>query len=369
MSEVKKRKVVIASVLKPVDDTRMYEKLGISLASIPDVEVHVIGFPACSKSVSSIKFHQLRFFKRLSAKRLFVPWKILSLTVKLKPALFIITTHELLLVSSIAKLLTGCKIIYDVQENYERNILYTNAFPPVIRGVISRYVGVKQLLLSRFVDHFFLAEKSYEQELSFLGNRKTILENKLMSAPINKRERKNHSFNLLFSGTLAESTGVFTAIQIAIGLHQLSSKVRLTIIGYAAKGHTLKEIRQLAESHSFITLIGGDNLVPHKQILEYIDNSDFGIIAYPPNPSTAGSVPTKLYEYIGRQLPIILINHTPWVDFCKQYNAAVVFNYAEIDYPTLFNQMNQSDFYTIDPKEVFWQSEEPKLLKAVKTII
>ena len=41
MQEVKKRRIVLASVLKPVNDSRMFEKMGQSLA--PYYEVHIMG--------------------------------------------------------------------------------------------------------------------------------------------------------------------------------------------------------------------------------------------------------------------------------------------------------------------------------------
>ncbi len=41
MQEIKKRRIVLASVLKPVNDPRMFEKMGQSLSH--HYEVHIIG--------------------------------------------------------------------------------------------------------------------------------------------------------------------------------------------------------------------------------------------------------------------------------------------------------------------------------------
>lgn len=43
---MKKRRIVLASILKPVDDTRMTEKLGATLAQVEGNEVYVIGYPS-----------------------------------------------------------------------------------------------------------------------------------------------------------------------------------------------------------------------------------------------------------------------------------------------------------------------------------
>ena len=48
---MKKRTIVIASVLKPIDDTRMFEKFGMSLSDSGNYNVVIIGYP--SKAIPS----------------------------------------------------------------------------------------------------------------------------------------------------------------------------------------------------------------------------------------------------------------------------------------------------------------------------
>ena len=43
---MKKQRIVLASVLKPVDDTRMFEKIGKSLAREPKYEISIYGYPS-----------------------------------------------------------------------------------------------------------------------------------------------------------------------------------------------------------------------------------------------------------------------------------------------------------------------------------
>ena len=74
------------------------------------------------------------------------------------------------------------------------------------------------------------------------------------------------------------------------------------------------------------------------------------------------SIPTKLYEYVGFHLPILLVNHKPWVEFCHAYDAALVFDANHYDASALYNEMMTRKFYPVDPVEVYWASEAPKLL-------
>jgi hypothetical protein len=368
MTEERNRTIVIASILKPVDDTRMYEKIGETLTSLRDVSIHIIGFPSANKNVSSaIHFHPLKKFKRLSWGRFAARYSILRLCFKLKPSIFIITTHELLLTAVIIKIFTGCRVIYDVQENYFRNILYTDAFPLLLRPVLACWVRLKETFSTPFIDHFFLAEKGYPHEMKFFRKRYTVLENKLKKPQISLHRSSSlsekNAINLLFTGTIAESSGIFEAIDLSCALHETDARIRLKIIGFAAKHSVLHAVYDRIKGHSFITLQGGDQLVPHHMIVEQILQADFGIISYPPNAATIHSIPTKLYEYLGLELPVLLTDHSDWASICAPYPAAVVFTPAHIDAASILSRMMSGRFFLIKPQDVFWESEIPKLIR------
>jgi hypothetical protein len=353
MADSHKSTVVIASVLKPVDDSRMYEKIGLTLADSGEFAVHVIGCASAKINNSRVIQHPFKPFKRISLGRLFAPWRIMMMTLRLKPDVFIFATHELLYLAMFLKITRKCRIIYDVQENYYWNILYTTAFPLVFRPFVALYVRAKEMLSARYIDHFFLAEKGYEQELSFPGNRFTVIENKV---------------RIEDSDIKSETTGVFTAIDVAVKLHVIDDRFRLTIIGFCSQPNVLEKIRLLIRPRSFIKLVVRDRPVPHADIFKHIQLSDFGLVTYQINPSTMNSIPTKLYEYLGFHLPFLLVNHKSWVDYCQPYDAAIIFDPAHYDAGTLYRDMMQRSFYTNSPSGVYWESEAPKLLAIVRKL-
>jgi hypothetical protein len=364
MPEIKKRRIVIASVLKPVNDIRMTEKIARSLSDTRQFELHIIGVNANDLSASGLVYHPHPLFERISLTRILMPWRIFQTIRALRPALLIIATHELILPALLLKTLTRCKIAYDVQENYYRNILHTPAFPLLVRPFLALYVRMKELISTPFIDHFFLAEKAYVHELRFTGNRATVLENKLKKPdPLKTAARK--ASKLLFSGTLAETTGVFRAIEIAVRLHALDNTITLTLAGYCPQQSTLAKIKKALGQYSFIRLLGGDELVPHSKIIACIMEADAGIIAYPDNPSTVNSVPTKLYEYLGLRLPVLLTYHPVWTKICLSYSAAIVFDPERINEKVILDTLKKGQFYTSPPTDVFWESEEPRLIRQV----
>lgn len=356
----------MASVLKPVDDTRMFEKIGATLAAEGN-EVYIIGYRSpVEDSVPGITMIPLPAFNRISLKRLMIPWIIFQKINQVNPEVIIINTPELLLVTVINRILSGRKIVYDVLENYYRNIRYTNVYPALLKIILAGSVRLTEIILTPFVSRFFLAEKGYARELKFIKD-PVILENKLPEK-IAKQYSTKHStyYNLLFSGTLARSTGILEAIALCRELHAIDPNYNLTIIGYAALPEVLSEIRKQIADAPFIKLIGGDNLVPHKDVLQEISTAGTGIIIYPPNPGTESSIPTKLYEYLALKLPVIISHTQDSVRLVQNCNAGIVLQSGVS--ATILNQRLASSTFTFDcGHTIFWESQSGVLLKALKS--
>ena len=355
-------------MLKPVDDTRMFEKIGQTLADTGRYDVHIAGFPGSpTAGYENIAFHPSQHFNRISIERVRIPFRVLRIFLALSPDVIIVTTHELLLAAAIVRILRKTPVVYDVQENYFRNILFLPTFPLVLRPLLALWVRGWEKLLTVFVSRVTVSEEGYLSELPFLRAKATVLQNKVKKTAIKPRSGRAHRGRaLLLSGTLAESTGVFTAIHVTEVLHEYDPSVHLTIIGYCAHAETLRQIRKAIEGRDYINLVGGDQLVPHDAIMEAVAQADFGFIAYPPNPSTRNTRPTKLFEYLGAHLPILLINHPPWMEVCAPYPAALVFDPRHIKADEMLDRMRHTDFYTRVPgEEVFWEQEGARLVQFV----
>lgn len=394
-------KIAIASILKPVDETRMYRKIGHSLAKAGH-SVYIAGFKGHSES-KEIKLFPLFFFRRLSFQRILASIKIYFWLLKIRPSILIITTHELLWISVLYKLLKDVKLIYDVQENYYLNIKRTNAFPPVLRDLIAVYVRWKEKLTAPFVDHFFLAEKGYKDELNFLGDKFTVVENKALSGlsgngsqsgnmrsageqttgedrELERSVRKqtiggdseninkiNRDYKLLFTGTLAESTGIFDCIDMAIKLHKENPQIQFTIAGMCHISEDYKKIKKRISGHEWIKIIGGNHPVAHQVILKLISESDAGFVYYTDLELVYNTMPTKLYEYLAFNLPILLQNHPQWLSLANSYNAAVAIDHQDFNAKSILDKLHDQYFYSTKPgQEVLWAGEEEKVLRVVK---
>jgi glycosyltransferase involved in cell wall biosynthesis len=371
---MQKTKVVIASVLKPIDDTRMYEKFGLSMAKTSKYDVNIIGFASKNvKAHESISFHALGSFSRMSWARLFAPFRIFKLYIKVKPDIIIANTHEILLVTILYRIIFGAKTVYDVRENYFKNILYTDVFPRIVRPFLAAWVRAKEWITRPFFNQFILAEGIYRQQLPFVPASAVVIENKYKpggSIFQVQRPLKPETIDLIYSGTISNSNGVFEAIDIATQLHALDASIRLKIVGYCALKSDLLQLQETIQDKEFIQLVGGDYLVPHSTIVDEIAQADFGFVLKKPNNGiNDDKLLTRLFEYTANHLPVILLNNPTWISFCQNFNAAIPIDPANYDAQALYRQIKSGTFYdTGDTSISHWATEEHKLLTLLEAV-
>lgn len=366
-----KKVIAIISVLKPVDDTRNFEKVARSIGNTNKYDINIIGFS--TKNIPSdrnITFHPIFNFRRNSSKRLIASILIFRKLLKLKPELIIVTTSELLIVSIVNKILFGVKIIYDVQENYYRNILYTNTYPPPLKYVIAFGVRTIELISSLFIDQYILAEKVYFNQMKYLSSKSEVIENKAL-IPFHLRQikqEKNKELVFVYSGTIADHYGIFEAIDFIKNLKATIDSIHFIIIGYTAQDKTYKKIQKLIRNLSYIKIIGGNRLVPHSQILMEMEMADFCLLPYQTNKSTEGRIPTKLYECMAMEIPVIISPNPAWDSIIKENNAGIIYDFNSKS-PQLSERL-QNQFYGNNISfQSMWESSSDKITEIVQNII
>ncbi|RNI26503.1 glycosyltransferase family protein [Rufibacter latericius] len=376
-----RKRILLASLLKPVSDTRLYEKIGQSLVKLPEFDVHIAGFqskaPAASQS-QRITAHPIFNFKRMSVQRFTAQVKFWRLLKELKPDLLLVATHELLPIGWWYCKQHNCKLVYDVQENYFLNLTTQKVYPGILGKAFGFGVRLLEKLLAPGVDHFFLAEKSYAQELPFLDNRYTVLQNKYLppaacetpkrSLPVSLKEVQ--PLRLLFSGTISRLYGVLEAIEFTKQLRAWVPDAELIIIGYCADAAFLQELTSRIQELPFVQWIGGAHLVPHEEILTQEQVHHIGLLPYHPHPSTFNCIPTKLFEYMGNGLVVITQENPLWEEILKQTNAGFSHRFSEnLTKNKVEVLLNSTYYHRGIPSEVFWQEEEQQTQVILKGLL
>ena len=402
--------ILLASVLKPLDDTRMLGKFGRTLAGRPGAQVHVAGRAAAPPTnlPPTLQVHVLLRGSRLSLERLWAQVRYWQLLQRLRPAVVFVHAPELLPATVLWQLLgPGRRFVYDVRENYALNICTQAVYPRWARALLARLVRLLETRAAARAAAVLLAERSYAAELPFaaralipddeLGPEATAADTPQVSFPKNQKpilliENKyqpaglsglgpysvrlpppTEPLRLLYSGTISELNGVWEAIRFVEYLRTAWPLAHLTIIGACQQPGLLPRLRAaVAASGGAVTLIGGAELVPHARVLAEIRSSHLGLLPYRPHPSTARCMPTKLFEYLGEALPLVLPPNPLWEPLATAAGAGLSFDFQQADYPPpagLVAALRAQTYYPGGPPAgAFWASEAEKLHRLMDSI-
>jgi len=368
-------KIVIASVIKPVNEPRAFDKLGLSLCETNKYHLNIIGFFAKNvTNLKNIKFTPICSTYRLHPKRLLASKNFLRELKAYRPDLVVVTTYELLPAAIWGKKRYRYKLIYDVQENYSFNILDHRTLPVGLRHLAAYLVRAVENKAAPYIDHFLYAEESYVNELSFPGNY-TILQNKYQgpAEPV-MPYRLDHlsKFHFIVSGTITPGYGIEEAMDWFGSISQIYKGSSFTIIGHV----TLKSFKRKLEKKAFvmegIILRISSQPIPNSELLSAQKEADIILLPYRQQTSIKYKIPTKLFETLALGKPLLHSENDLWAEMVRQYPAGTAANFRDASSAAdSFQQFLSMTFYRTPPssdltwkaESVEWTSLVDKLLK------
>jgi hypothetical protein len=364
------KKIVLASVLKPVNDVRMYKKFGISIADTGKYEVIIAGYTSAAiPDRENISFYSIYDSKRTSLSRLILPARYLRFLIKVKPEIIIVNTPELLPVISIYRILFGGKIYYDVLENYYKNFLYLPSYSKPFNYIKAAYVRGIEWLSRPFISHYFLAEECYSSELRFTKRKSSIIRN-TFAGEIRQNYDKIPQNPVIFciTGTLAREYGTDKAILFT---NIISNKIPvvLKISGFAPDPVFRKHLKELLENKNTNLSVEINDIslpAPHSDIVSALNTSDFALCPYIYNKAFKDKIPAKFYEFLALKIPVLVpIQYGEWIDFLGKYEACIPVSFESPDIESVITAIKEHKFFkTAVPEDsISWKADKVKLLK------
>ncbi|MCU0449276.1 MAG: hypothetical protein MUC97_05415 [Bernardetiaceae bacterium] len=367
--------IVLASLLKPLGEPRLAQKLAPALA--PCHQVHVVS-PAGewpSSPNSPVHEHPLRPYARGWRARLAQVRAHWHWWRQLAPHVLIINSPELLLPAVLycrtARLRP--RLLYDVRENYFYNLRYQAVYPPWLKHLLAYALRAIELATRPWVSHYLLAEQTYWHEMPFVRAKATVLENKYAGPrPTHlppRRPAPGQPWRLLYTGTINRHYGLLRALAWVKRLNhgQPVPLAHLHVLGHCPEAALADEVRQVAEEQDFIQVEISPLPVAHARIVAAIGQAHAGLLPYWPNPSTDGCRPARLYEYAAHGLPMLVAPNPGWAAWLARHQAGLVVDFDERQ-PSL-TQLAEGHFYPQGPPaEAFWGEAEAERLRGVVDI-
>ena len=365
-----KLRIAIASVLKPVTEPRAFTKLALSLRETNKYHLNIIGF--CAKKtpiLQDIQFTCVFKRNRTHYSRILAPLKFLAELFSYRPHLVIVTTYELLPMALLGKLFLKYKLIYDLQENYHKNVLLNKTTPKWVRAFLAYLIKGIEGPAHPFIDHYFFAERSYPKEFPYI-TQYTVLENKYHGKVIQKKERAGNQDRtvLLISGTITPVFGIENALKWFLSLHQEMPGICLQIIGHVPLQEFKRQLEEWTQNHPQIKLNLSNHPLPHSLLYKELLKADVVLMPYENLHSIRYKIPTKLYESIALQKPILISANPLWQEIIGAYPAGMSIDFSSIHEAKnhLTALMAMSLYKNMPAIEVTWESEKLKLLKVIQ---
>jgi glycosyltransferase involved in cell wall biosynthesis len=370
---MRKNSVAIASVLKPVKDPRAYFRFGFSLRETNKYEINIIGFSSKSEPPEGdIHFQTLFSKQRTHPKRLLVSWAFLVKIWKIRPEILIVTTYELLPVSVLAKWILKYKLVYDVQENYILNISQNRTVGGFARWIATAIVGIFESCSRPFVDHFFLAERCYLEELPKFRPA-TLLENRFFKPVVSIQSYQlstERPLRFLISGTITEVYGTLTGIQWFKEFKKRRPNSELHVIGHCPK-QSFQE--KLEEEMPFVglTLEISSSPIPYERILNAYHQADIVLLPYWQIESIREKVPSKLYESLALGKICLFSPNPKWDEIVKSFGGGFAVDFRDFSgIPNVVLELDNRSFFTKNPDvSLTWKSQETEFLDTIASFV
>ena len=318
MASTSQRRVAHVTTVHHPFDPRIFYK---QLASLRDAgfDAHLVAPHEHDEQVQGISIHAL---PRPETRwhRLALQPQVFKRALALDAALYQIHDPELLPLVFLLKRTIGVRVVYDMHENYRSK-----------GALLGRGLRALERWAFRWVDHVLIAEESYRSIVDGHAVPHTYIANYFRPIgdenPARTVEISETPTRLLYTGTLSDSRGLRTMVDLAARIRRADRPETLDLVGVCHRDHqrTWAEERIRSEGlGAVLERTGWDTYVRPSAMPPHYRRADVGLALCEPHPNHMGSLLTKFYEYLHHGLPIICSDFPRWRRFVEQHECGAV---------------------------------------------
>lgn len=312
--------------MNPATHTRIFYKLALSQVQL-GYQVSIVGRGEKheQKMEKGVHLHHIGFFRRLALKRFFYAFYLLPKAFNIHADIYTLHSPELLGLGWFLKKFLKAKIIYDVHEDYAKNIWEASHYPRWLRQPLAGLIRKWERFSIRWVDAVSYAEACYDNVLEVKNA--FVLPNTFSTAAINDEVSVSvpeHPY-LLYSGTIAREWGLFEAIEIWEQWNEHQA-IHLVVAGHTHQSDVMQDLLARIQQSAYserVRLIGGRQYVPYADIIHLIQHCRMGLGLYHLLPHIQGKIPTKFYEYMAFDKPLLFPEDPVWTAFDEAHRLGI----------------------------------------------
>jgi len=208
----------------------------------------------------------------------------------------------------LAKILTGCKLYYDVREDWFNYFYELPGRSP--RSLLkASYMWLQELMLLPFVDKIIACDEWIRKRYSRYFPRRVILQRayplkKHIHRPKKGITKGKKTLNLVYIGGVTKYRGIGLLIGYVLRWNrELKNSIELTLDIYGRADRR----DWLPIEHEEIRFLGR---FPYPKVMSLLGKYDVGVLLWSPIlKKFSHNIPIKLYDYMAGGLPVIISQH------------------------------------------------------------
>lgn len=225
----------------------------------------------------------------------------------------------------------GVAVVYDVHENLPQLIMSRQWIHGGLRSFISKAANRIEPLLARFCHGLVLVEPSWAPR--FADRPTAICRNYPLRRefPDATEHTPPDTPHFVYVGDITKARGALVATQ---AVNTLSQEATLTLAGPVASEQLRSEIKAL-DKKGRVHLPG---FIDRNQVQQLLASATAGLVLLDDSPAYDTAVATKIFEYMGAGIPMILSNTTAHRKVASDHGCAVL---TDFDAPQAADAMHQ----------------------------
>lgn len=302
-------KVVHFTTVHPRDDSRIRSKEVASLARMLDAELELYVQDGLGEEADAQGGYRIiDTGPRLSrlARMTKGAWRMVSAVRRARPTVAHFHDSELLPWAVFLRL-WGIKVVYDVHEDFPRQVRHSTGLPEWVRRVLPPFASLAEWIGSRLLNGVVAATPVIAAR--FPADRTILVRNFPLvhelhapdSTPMSERP-----LEFAYVGTITTNRNIYAMIDAVAELPDPAARLRLA--GFFSPD----EVQRRAESMPGWARVRFDGWSSREGVSRVLADARGGLVVLKPVPHEMLTLPIKLFEYMAAGVPVISSDFPLW---------------------------------------------------------